>query len=182
MHFQKKHIPNLLSILRLAMIPIFVYVFFMEKHPRFLSLTIFLLAEITDVIDGYLARKYNWVTEMGKILDPMADKLMQATVLVSLSVVDRIFIWLAGLYFAKELLIVTGAIIMTKTEKPVVPPAQWYGKLGSFMFAALVTVFIVYPVNRTLNVILTIVLACTLMFSLLMYYFKVYRKYLTRSK
>ena len=62
---------------------VFVFVFFVLDNP-IVAILIFLLAGATDVLDGYLARKYNWITNLGKILDPLADKMMQCTVLVCL--------------------------------------------------------------------------------------------------
>ena len=75
MKMKLKHIPNILSIIRMLLVLVFILVFFFVSHS--LSIVIFLLAGLTDVIDGYLARKNNWITDLGKVLDPLADKLMQ---------------------------------------------------------------------------------------------------------
>ncbi len=185
MNFNKKYIPNILSVVRLCMIPMFVYVFFTEKTPRVWAAIVFLAAGLTDIIDGYLARKFNWITESGKILDPMADKLMQASAMVSLAVATpKYFIWIAVVFFAKELTLVIGAFILAKRLKGMLPSC-WYGKMATVVFAAITVVFIIYPDNGVINILLTVILACTLLFALLMYYLKVFRRFKkagTRSK
>ncbi len=181
MQLQKRHIPNILSLVRLLMIPAFVWIYFTEEAPKVWSTAVFLLAEITDVIDGYLARKYGWITETGKILDPMADKLMQAAVMVSLSIENRFFIWIAVIFFAKELTMVTGALVLAKKISKVTP-SSWFGKMATVVFAAVTVVFIIYPDNTVLNVILTVTLAGVLIFALLMYYFTIFRKVGKASK
>ena len=75
------NIPNLLSIFRLALIPVFAVVIFSPiPNSALWACLIFLLSGATDVLDGYIARKYNMITNVGKVLDPLADKLMQITV------------------------------------------------------------------------------------------------------
>lgn len=175
MHFEKKHIPNLLSILRLLMIPLFVYIYFTESAPKIWSLVVFLTAELTDVVDGVLARKYGWITEAGKVLDPMADKLMQAAAMVSLSIENNFFIWIAVIFFLKEMTMVTGALVLAK-KISTVTPSSWFGKMATVIFAAVTMVFIIHPDNTSINVILTVLLASALIFALLMYYFTIFRK------
>ncbi len=175
MHFEKKHIPNILSVIRLLMIPLFVYVYFVESPPKIWSLLIFLSAELTDVVDGFLARRYGWITEAGKILDPMADKLMQAAAMISLSIENHFFIWIAVIFFLKEMTMVTGALVLAK-KISTVTPSSWFGKMATVIFAATTMVFIIYPDNTVINVILTVILASALIFALLMYYFTIFRK------
>ena len=78
-----KNIPNILSFIRIGLVFVFIALFF--TNHIYLSLLIFLLAGATDVVDGYLARRFNWITNLGKILDPFADKMMQVSVLLCLS-------------------------------------------------------------------------------------------------
>lgn len=175
MRFEKKNIPNILSVLRLLMIPLFVWVFFTEEAPKWWCVAVFLSAEITDVIDGFLARKYGWITEAGKILDPMADKLMQAAAMVCLAIENDIYIWIAVIFFVKELTMVTGALVLAKKISKVTP-SSWFGKMATVVFAAITIIFILYPNNPVLNILLTVLLASVLIFALLMYYFTIFRK------
>ena len=82
-----KYIPNILSCIRIALVGVFIYLFFLDYPNNIIfALLTFLVAGATDVVDGYLARRNNWITDLGKILDPFADKLMQCTVLVCMSI------------------------------------------------------------------------------------------------
>ncbi len=181
MSFQKKNIPNILSVIRLLMIPMFVWAFFNEQSPKWWCVCVFLTAEITDVTDGYLARKYGWITETGKVLDPMADKLMQAAAMTCLAIENNVFIWIAAIFFVKELTLITGALLLAKRISKVTP-SSWFGKMATVIFAAFTVIFIIYPDNPVLNIVLTVLLAGTLIFALLMYYFTVFRKIEKASK
>ena len=98
MHESEKRfwtVPNALSLLRIAMVPLFVWCFFASiTHNRSWAMVIFLAAGGTDVIDGYIARHFNQISVWGRILDPMADKLMVFSALICLTVVDTIPLWL----------------------------------------------------------------------------------------
>ena len=81
---EKRQIPNILSAIRLLAVPVFVAVFFSDiANANIWALVIFVAAELTDILDGYLARRNGWITDVGKILDPLADKLMQAAAIIS---------------------------------------------------------------------------------------------------
>ena len=92
-----KNIPNILSVIRIMLVAVFVYSAFCISDK--VALVVFLIAGATDVLDGYLARRNNWITDLGKILDPFADKLMQCTVLVSLYIKRYIPIWFVIPFF-----------------------------------------------------------------------------------
>ncbi len=126
-----KNIPNLLSILRICLVFVFVALFFNDKI--YAAIFVFLLAGATDIIDGYLARRNNWITNIGKILDPFADKLMQCTVLVCLFIKDYIPLWFVIPFIVKELtLLLLGAIVIKR--RSVVVVSKWYGKLTVCLF------------------------------------------------
>ena len=76
-------IPNVLTMIRLLLVPVFVVVYFRTSaEPKYAALAIFAAASLTDMLDGYLARKLNQITDFGKLFDPLADKLMVLTALV----------------------------------------------------------------------------------------------------
>ena len=136
-----KNIPNILSIIRICLVIVFVVLFFNDKV--LLALLIFLIAGATDIVDGYLARRYNWITNLGKILDPVADKLMQCTVLVCLCIGEYIPPWFAIVFFLKELCtLLMGFIVIKRRSVTVV--SKWYGKLTVCLFYATIAASILF--------------------------------------
>jgi len=100
------NLPNTITLLRLAVIPV---LFFLLLNPgRILSMVIavlFIIAAITDLIDGYVARKYNIVTTMGKFLDPVADKLIVTTAMIMMIPIGRIPAWIVAVIIMRDLLV-----------------------------------------------------------------------------
>lgn len=173
----KKQIPNMLSCVRLLCIPFFVVLFF-TSH-RHLAAGVFCFASATDVLDGYLARRNNWITNVGKILDPVADKLMQFTVLLCLTLSSegtaaKIALTVLILFSLKETAMLVGAIIVLRTKQSVVA-SVWYGKLATAIIFVITITMILYPDSFVLSAVLCALLVCTFLFALLMYYIKVFR-------
>ena len=133
-----KNIPNVLSIIRIGLVGVFVYVFF-NNYPNNLvwALVVFLTAGLTDVIDGFLARKFNWITNLGKILDPLADKLMQCTVLVCMLTKKLIPVWLVVPFILKEFLMLLGGLLVIKKRRVIVV-SNIFGKMTVVFFYAAV--------------------------------------------
>ena len=97
-------IPNLLSLLRLVLVPVFAVVFFQpapDAHRW--AVLIYLTAFLTDVADGWIARHFNQITKLGRILDPLADKLMTFTVIICITADGIIPLWAVVVFFLKEL-------------------------------------------------------------------------------
>ena len=131
-----KYIPNVLSAIRIMLVFLFAWLFFFD-YPEHTgaALAVFVLAGTTDVIDGFLARRYKWITNLGKVLDPLADKLMQCTVLLCLSIKALIPWWFAALYIIKELLMGVGGLFVFK-RKDVIVVSNKYGKIAVCVFYA----------------------------------------------
>ncbi|MEZ4508770.1 MAG: CDP-alcohol phosphatidyltransferase family protein [Eubacteriales bacterium] len=129
-----RHLPNILSGIRLILVGVFVMLFRAGSYLP--ALCIFLIAFLTDVLDGYLARKYGWVSNIGKLLDPLADKLMTLAALVSIYVGKQktIYLILFLLMALKEFLMIVGGLILAKRK--VVVFAAWPGKIATGLFAA----------------------------------------------
>ena len=126
------NVPNALTIFRLILVPVFVLVL-RAGHPRW-ALAIFCTASLTDLLDGYLARKLNQITDFGKLFDPLADKLMVLTALFCQGAAG-IFPWTAILIvLAKELLMVAGGAFML--GRGVVVYANYFGKTATVFFMA----------------------------------------------
>ncbi len=136
-----KHIPNILSVIRILLVFVFLFVFFVLDN-IYAALVIFLVAGATDVVDGYLARRNGWITNLGKILDPFADKLMQCTVLISLCIKKIVPLWFVVPFFAKELFtIIIGLIVIRRRSVNVV--SKWYGKFAVCLFYATIAISII---------------------------------------
>lgn len=149
-----KNIPNILSVIRILLVFVFVFVFFAVDN-LYLALLIFLIAGATDVVDGYLARRNNWISNLGKILDPFADKLMQCTVLVCLWIKQLVPWWFVVPFFAKELFtLIIGFIVIKRRSVNVV--SKWYGKFAVCLFYATVAVSIIFEDFLAENPILAI--------------------------
>jgi cardiolipin synthase len=143
-----KNIPNILSIFRLVLAPVFVFVFFSEiKNAHSLALLVYIIASLTDFLDGYLARKYNLITEIGKVLDPFADKVMLITVLICLYISGRIPFIIPIVVVAKELfMIVSGLILYFRKERMVIP-SNIFGKSATVMFMLSILLLMLFPNN-----------------------------------
>ncbi len=127
-----KHIPNVLSVIRIILVFVFVYLVYASED-LMAAVIVFLVAGVTDVVDGFLARKYNWITNLGKLLDPFADKLMQCTVLVCLCLKNIIPLWFVIPFFIKEVATLLIGLIVIK-RRNVVVVSKWYGKAAVCLF------------------------------------------------
>lgn len=125
------NIPNILTLFRLFLIPVFVIVFF-STLPLKYSILIFLIAGFTDILDGYIARRYNLITKWGIVLDPLADKLMLLTVLACLVIKHYIPVLVLIIIACKEIFMIMSGILLY-TNGTVIP-SNVYGKLASLLF------------------------------------------------
>jgi len=136
------NLPNCLTILRMLMIPVFAKMYYSDM--RAFSMLVFLLASATDVLDGYLARKWNQITSFGKLMDPLADKLMTLTMIFCLMNTGYLPVWVLVVLVAKELMMVLGGLVLLKgvNGKKIVVMANWAGKAATaLIIAAIALVF-----------------------------------------
>lgn len=124
------NVPNVLTMVRLFLIPVFI--FFAVRGNRFFSLLVFLTACFTDLLDGYLARKHQQVTNFGKLMDPLADKLMVISALFCRGFAGAVPWAVAAAVLLKESMMVFGGIWMLKHG--VVVYANWMGKAAQGFF------------------------------------------------
>lgn len=175
--FEKSHIPNYISAFRIILIPLYVLFFFGVIAPlRVSAMTaagyVFILAGLSDAIDGYLARKNGWITDIGKLLDPLADKLLELVVALSFSIkFGGPFIILASIIITKEVIMIIGAyLIMSKSS--VYVSSVWCGKLATIMWYALLLVVHFFPdtaSSTALSYVLCIVLVLVMIMAFVMY-------------
>ncbi|HEY5560653.1 MAG TPA: CDP-diacylglycerol--glycerol-3-phosphate 3-phosphatidyltransferase [Clostridiaceae bacterium] len=165
------NLPNILSIFRIILIPIFVAIFFSGmQHSLIYSILIFLIAGFTDILDGFIARKYNLITKWGMVLDPLADKLMLLTVLSCLVIEGYAPIWVLIIISLKDLFMIFAG--MKLFHKDVVIPANKIGKLTSLLFY--ISVFVL-SFDKALGKLL---LYCSVLSALIAFsnYFLYYKK------
>lgn len=166
-----KYIPNILTILRFLFIPIILD--FIFKGNYLLAFIFFTISGITDILDGFIARKFNFVSNFGKLMDPLADKLTQICVLASLVIVKIIPIWILIIVILKELIMIIGASFLY--GKNVVVYSKWYGKLATVLFYfAIVISLITKQLNITglwahLDMAIYCLALISTIFSLIMY-------------
>lgn len=128
---KKENIPNILTIIRFILIP-FIFISVISKH-FLLGLVLFTLSALTDILDGFIARKFNFITDIGKLIDPLADKLTQISLLLSLAILEILPWWIFIIVFIKELVIVISASVLYSKDDVVVY-SKWYGKLATVLF------------------------------------------------
>jgi cardiolipin synthase len=129
MWHEAKTVPNLLSFLRLALIPLFLWLIL--RHQGTWAVLLLIFSGFTDYLDGYIARKYNQVTRLGKLIDPAADRLYIFTTLIGLVATGVIPFWLAAVVVARDvMLLIVYPILATHGYGPL--PVHYLGKAGTF--------------------------------------------------
>jgi CDP-diacylglycerol--glycerol-3-phosphate 3-phosphatidyltransferase len=139
------NIPNLLSILRIILIPLFIVLLLPAKEQSVCvwPFVIFSVASITDFLDGYIARNMNQVTKIGKLLDPIADKILIASALIFLVQLHRVAAWIVVVMIAREFA-VTGIRAMASTEGLVIPA----DRVGKYKMGAQITAILMLLLNN----------------------------------
>ncbi len=132
-----KYIPNILSCIRILMTGLFIFLFF-HDYPDNVAMSgiVFLLAGITDVVDGQIARRFNYVTSIGKLLDPLADKLMQCSVLFCLAYKQVVPFWILMIYIIKELTMAVGSLVLFR-RRHVISVSHNFGRAMVVLFYAI---------------------------------------------
>lgn len=164
------NIPNAITAIRFVLIPFFGYFLYMgqfDSSQYITAVIIFIAGGITDVLDGFIARKFNLITSFGKLADPIADKLMQITALVILTMQNKIPVVVLIIVIAKEAFMGTGTILLYKQENVVVS-ADWYGKLATVVFHIAIIIAI-FSKSETYSDIFIIIAVCATLFAFFMY-------------
>lgn len=169
-----RHIPNILTFFRIALV--FVFIMCMVSKWYLASIIIFLVAALTDILDGNLARKNNWISNLGKLLDPIADKFMTISALFCLwyAKMKTIYLILCIAVLIKEVLLMYGAL--KQLIQKVVVQADVYGKMATlFLFSGIVLslVSLLVPVLEWAGLVL-LIMGTGIAFVALYHYAKFY--------
>lgn len=139
-------IPNLLSIVRILLIPLFAYIYLNPAIPHnyLWAALIVVVSGATDYLDGVIARQFDLITDLGKLLDPFADKLTQLAIISCL-----VFTWpgmmiVIAVFVIKEITLLICQIILYRHGK-VMDGALWYGKVATFVFYGCALVLVAFP-------------------------------------
>lgn len=122
------NVPNMLTVLRVLLIPFFVLFMIgdITEIDKYLALGIFIAASLTDMLDGYLARKNNQVTNFGKFMDPLADKLLVSAALICLMDMEKLPCWIVIIIISREFVI--SGFRLIASDNGIVIAASWWGK------------------------------------------------------
>ena len=140
------NLPNKLTILRVALVPFFIAALLIRSIPYndYIALAIFIVASLTDMLDGKIARKYNLITDFGKFMDPLADKLLVCSALICLIELQRISSWMVIIIIAREFVI--SGFRLIAADNGIVIAASWWGKVKTvFQMAAVMLLILNIP-------------------------------------
>lgn len=171
-------LPNILSIVRILLIPVILYLY-IGLDMRFFSACLLAFSYASDIADGIIARKFNMVSDFGKMLDPFADKLTQASLVVCIAV-TRTYAWQAwmlfGLLAAKEIaMALAGFFAVRRTG--VVSGAKWYGKVCTVALNTMFALILFIPMPEILEKILILICAGVMIASAVAYLLFFNKKY-----
>ncbi len=180
------NLPNKLTIFRVILIPfflIFLYTDFCGNANSYIAIAIFIIASLTDLLDGKIARKYNLVTNFGKFMDPLADKLLVCSAMIALVDLGKLQGWIVIIIIAREFII--SGFRLIASDNGVVIAASYWGKFKTtfqMIMIILLTLDLQLPYMSVVNnVIVYIALALTII-SLLDYIFKNYKVFIENTK
>lgn len=160
-------IPNILSMVRILMIPFIVWAYCIDWF--YLSAILIVLSGLTDIVDGYIARRFNMVSPLGKALDPIADKLTIGIILISLCVETPSVIPLVVIFAVKEVCMgIEGLLIIKHTGTTY--SAKWYGKLSTVMlYATAVAIILWTDIQPIVRNVLIMLCVAVVVFAFVMY-------------
>lgn len=142
------NLPNSLTILRILLIPVFIGFLLYERYEY--SLAVLLVAALTDSLDGTIARVANQRTRLGAYLDPLADKLLLTSAFVTLAVLHLVPLWIAILVVSRDMILMTGTLLVRLTELRVDISPTMLGK-GTTLFQLAYIVFVVMLTSRQMD-------------------------------
>ncbi|MCD8335870.1 MAG: CDP-alcohol phosphatidyltransferase family protein [Lachnospiraceae bacterium] len=161
-------IPNAMSMFRIVLIPVIVWLYIGKQQYLYAFLGL-MLSGATDLLDGWVARKFHMVSKLGKVLDPIADKLTQVSLLICIMTEHRRVTFLVILMFIKEFIMAfTGLQVVRKTGESY--SAKWHGKVNTFLLDFTVILHVLWrEIPEWLSTALTIACAGFMLFSLTEY-------------
>lgn len=169
--FDKKEIltvPNMLSFFRLLLVPLIVWAY-IGLGNQWVAIGLVALSGLTDIIDGKIARRFNMISDFGKILDPLADKVTQGVLIICLSAKYKLMIPLVILFALKEaVMLAMGYIVLKRNDS--VNSAKWYGKVNTAILYATAIILIMFPsIPTDIATVMIIICGAFIIFSFIRY-------------
>jgi len=176
-----KVVPNILSVFRICLVPVFVIAYFTDAHDiKYYAILVYIIAGLSDFLDGYIARRFDALSRLGKLLDPLGDKLMTFTVLICITITNfsnYIFLGTVIIFFVKEILMGIGGLVIHKIAHVEIPPANWIGKASTLVFFVVCAALMLFRDHlNTLVIILMLSVAMCLSLIALFVYLNSYIK------
>lgn len=161
------NLPNKLTILRVCLIPVFLIFLLVSGIPagKWIALFVFVIASLTDTLDGYIARRDNLITDFGKFMDPLADKLLVDSALIAFVGMGRISSWIVIVIIAREFII--SGFRLVASDNGVVIAASWWGKIKTIVQMIMVIVFIADFGGKVISVIENVLLYAALVLTVI---------------
>ena len=139
--WRNMNLPNKLTLIRMALVPVFLLLFYAPfGAAKILALIVFIAASLTDMADGYIARRDNMITDFGKFMDPLADKLLVSSALIALASVGRISGWIVCILIGREFVI--SGFRLVAADKGIVIAAGWWGKIKTVVQMVMIIVLL----------------------------------------
>lgn len=159
------NLPNKLTTFRVILIPFFVFFLlapYFEGYGNYIALVIFIVASLTDFLDGKIARKYNLVTNFGKFMDPLADKLLVCSALICLIELGQLPAWVVIIIISREFII--SGFRLVAADNGVVIAASYWGKFKTTfqMAAVILMIFNIPALTLVTNIVVVIAVALTI--------------------
>lgn len=172
--FTKKQIfsiPNIICYIRILLVPVFLYTYFSESESgHFISAIVLILSSLSDFLDGFIARKYNMVTELGKLIDPVADKLTQFVVACSLMYTYPAYKWLVAIIVLKDGMLLFAGWYIYRITKRHLAQAEMPGKVATAVFFVVSIILVAFHIPGTVISNMMIFTTVILMFMAMVYY------------
>lgn len=170
-----KNIPNILSLLRICLLPFFIWQIAVENNIN--AGIILVVSGLTDLLDGYLARRNGWISQLGKVLDPLADKLTQVTVCIVLLIKLRsLWPFFLILLLKDAIMLLFGGHLIKQGIK--LEGAKWFGKVATSLFYITMAVILLFPTTpQVVTISLLTITVLSSIISILMYVPE-YKRYL----
>ena len=170
-----KYVPNILTVLRFFLIPFTIYYLTQDKYIA--AMIVLTISGLTDILDGTIARKFNLITNFGKLIDPLADKITQVSILGTLVVKNIIPLWILVVVLIKEAAMVAGASFLYGKE--LVVSSKWYGKASTVLFYLAIVLSMIFRdlgIQNSVDLIVYYIAVAMTIFSLVMYFREFYMK------